>query len=238
MTANRALLPYDLSWAEVDPARHPFDPAAAPAAVRGLEPAARTPARPPGPVVDPAFAAWSFDVARVWIDDLTAALVERYGRWATGWRWGTDEADVGGGPVRAWCCPADSVHTPPQTLERAAAALCEWRAWLEELAERFDRYPLDAPRARDRRHVRERAVGHLVNAVVERTGADDAWYGHCSVVLTWYLTRWGEDPGTASVRVREAIGGRFESWIGPAPGQVDDLARRLGGGDGSGGPRV
>lgn len=127
MTVNRALLPYDLTWEEVDPARHPFDPTAAPAAVRGLEPAARTPVPPPGPVVDPAFAAWSFDVARVWIDDLTAALVERYGRWATGpaaGRPGT-EGDVrvsapgprrparAGPPGRRPPGPGASAGTPP-----------------------------------------------------------------------------------------------------------------------------
>lgn len=223
-----ALLPYDLAWAEVDPARHPFDPAAAAEAVRGLEPAGRAPTRPRrGPGVDPDFSAWSHDVARVWLDDMTAALVGRYGRWATGWRWGTDEADVGGGPVTGWCCASDSVTTPEETLEKVAEALCEWRDWLEELAERFDRYPLDAPSAEDRRHFRELGINHLVNTVVDRTGAGDAWYGHCAVVLTWYLARWGTDARAARGLVEAAIGGRFHSWIGPEPWQVRDVAEQL-----------
>lgn len=223
-----ALLPYDLTWDEVDPARHPFDPGTALETVRGLEPAGRAPTRPRRESFpDPAFSDWSYDVARVWIDDMTAALVARYGRWATGWRWGNDEADVGGGPVAGWCCASDSVTTPEETLEKVAAALCEWRAWVEELVERFDRYPLDALSAEDRRRTRERGIGHLVNTVVDRTDAGDAWYGHCAVVLTWYLTRWGADAETAREQVHAAIGGRFESWFRPEPSAVAELAERL-----------
>ncbi|WUD77170.1 Fic family protein [Streptomyces sp. NBC_00510] len=76
---------------------------------------------------------------------MSHALVERYGRWAVGWRWAHDEGDFDGGPVGNWCCPRDSITTPEETLARVVAALCEWRGWLESLAGWFEAYPLKAP---------------------------------------------------------------------------------------------
>ncbi|MFF8532225.1 hypothetical protein ACN6K9_006208 [Streptomyces sp. SAS_267] len=158
---------------------------------------------------------------------MTRALVERFGRWVLGWRWAHDEGEIGGGPVGSWCCPRDSITSPDETLAKVATALCEWRAWLEDLAERFDRFRLDAVPAEERQHQWERAAVHLVTHVVDRTGAGDAWYGHCEQVLTWFLARWGVEEATAESLVEEAIGGRFESWTGPEPDVVDDMARRL-----------
>ncbi|MEU9140963.1 hypothetical protein AB0D33_34275 [Streptomyces sp. NPDC048404] len=117
--------------------------------------------------------------------------------------------------------------SPDETLAKVATALCEWRSWLEDLAERFDRFRLDSVPAEERQHQWERAAVHLVTHVVDRTGAGDAWYGHCEQVLTWFLTRWGVEEATAETLVEEAIGGRFESWTGPEPDVVDDMARRL-----------
>lgn len=75
--------------------------------------------------------------------------------------------------------------------------------------------------------MRERATTHLVNHVVERTKAGDAWYGHCAQVLTWFLNRWGVDDQTAQEQVEQAIDGRFGSWTSPEDALVEDVAARL-----------
>ncbi|MEU9133305.1 hypothetical protein AB0D08_35325 [Kitasatospora sp. NPDC048540] len=219
--------PYDLTWAEADPRSHPFDGPSARAAVAALGPARAVPVRPAGAAADGAVIRWSHGEGRAWTDTMTEALADHFGDWALGWRWAHDEGDIGGGPVGGWCCPRDSITTPDATLTRVATALCEWRTWLEELAEHFDRYRLDTVPAEDRQQVWERAAVHLVTQVVDRTGAGDAWYGHCEQVLTWFLTRWGVPAGQAQALVAEAIGGRFESWTGPEPDLLDDVAQRL-----------
>jgi hypothetical protein len=221
------LAPFDLAWAEVDPRLNPFDGSSALVEVTALGPARRVPARPAGHAADRTVISWSHDAGRAWTEAMTHALVERFGRWVVGWRWAHDEGDIGGGPVGSWCCPRDSITSPEATLAKVAAALCEWRAWLEDLAERFDRYPLDSAPPEDRQDLWERAAVHLVTHVVERTGAGDAWYGHCEQVLSWFLTRWGVPADTAQALVEEAIGGRFESWTGPEPALLGDVAQRL-----------
>ncbi|MEV6833939.1 hypothetical protein AB0N17_05370 [Streptomyces sp. NPDC051133] len=129
-----AHFPGSLSWDEVDPARHPFDAAAAERVVRSLGPARRVPRRPDVHIVDPALYAWCREKGEPWADAMSHALVEHYGRWTIGWRWSHDEGDFDGGPVGTWCCPRDSITTPEETLDGVVAALCEWREWLERLA--------------------------------------------------------------------------------------------------------
>ncbi|MEV7547948.1 cell filamentation protein Fic, partial [Streptomyces sp. NPDC089915] len=68
-------------------------------------------------------------------DRVTALLVSRYGRWACGW----DHSNHFGGPVETWCCPSHSVAEARDTAERVVTCLLEWRDWLEDLAERFER---------------------------------------------------------------------------------------------------
>ncbi|MFI0353039.1 hypothetical protein [Actinomadura sp. 9N407] len=222
------LLPYSLTWDEVDPQRHPFDAVRAAEVVAGLGPASRVPSRPAGPAADSTVIAWSHQAGQAWVEEMTRALAERYGRWALGWRWALDEGGLGGGPVGSWCCPRDSITTPAETLTRVVASLVEWRDWLEDLAERFERFPLDiGGPEEDRRLVWERGAAHLVTVVVDRTGAGDAWYGHCRLVLTWFLTRWDVPRHRAAQLVDEAIDGRFESWIEPSRVAVADVAERL-----------
>ncbi|WBO68476.1 Fic family protein [Streptomyces camelliae] len=223
----RELSPRNLSWDEVDPARHPFDSVAAAREVRSLGPARHVPVRPDVPVTDPAMSAWSWDVGKLWADAMSYALAERYGRWVLGWRWAHDEGDFDGGPVGNWCCPRHSMVTPEGTLERVVAALCEWRAWLESLAERFEAYPLELAGIEDQRILWERAARNLILQVVDRTGCGSGWYAHCRQVLTWFLSRWGVAPAVADDLVGQAIGGRFLSWIGPDTVVVDDVAEQL-----------
>ncbi|MEU6773672.1 Fic family protein [Streptomyces sp. NPDC046759] len=221
------LAPRFLAWADVDPARHPFDSAAAPQVVRSLGPARRVPGRPDVTVVDPAMSAWSWEEGRPWADAMSHALVEHYGRWTVGWRWAHDEGDFDGGPVGNWCCPRDSITTPAETLARVVAALCEWREWLESLARWFEAYPLDLTDVEDQRILWDRAARNLILQVTDRTGCGSGWHGHCRQVLSWFLSHWGVAPDLARELVDEAIGGRFESWIGPDPVLVEDVAERL-----------
>ncbi|WP_052424563.1 hypothetical protein [Streptomyces fulvoviolaceus] len=230
------LLPYDLTWPEVDPRLHPFDSAGALDAVRALGPASRVPVPPARKRTtdrDEALAEyyklcdWSYSEGWDWRKAMTRALVERYGHWSTGWCWAHDEGDLGGGPVGAWCCTLHSMTTPEETLERVASSLREWREWLEYLSRWFDRHPLSALSAEDRRDAWEHATHHLILQVLDRTGSGDAWYAHCRQVLTWFLTRWDVDPQTARDLVEEAIGGRFESWIAPKEQLVNDVAEQL-----------
>ncbi|MFF4104736.1 Fic family protein [Streptomyces sp. NPDC001903] len=221
------LSPSGLSWDEADPARHPFDSATASRVVRSLGPAQRVPRRPDLPFADPAMSAWSRGEARSWADAMSHALVERYGRWAVGWRWAHDEGDFDGGPVGNWCCPRDSITTPEETLDRVVAALCEWREWLESLAGWFEAYPLEVAEVEEQRILWDRSARSIILQVTDRTGCGSGWYGHCRQVLTWFLSRTGVDPDAARDLVDAAIGGRFRSWTGPDPELVDDVAERL-----------
>ncbi|MEV6742531.1 Fic family protein [Streptomyces sp. NPDC051104] len=221
------LAPSYLTWDDVDPARHPFDSASAPQVVRSLGPAQRVPRRPDLPLADPAMSAWSRDTGQPWADAMSHALTEHYGRWTVGWRWAHDEGDFDGGPVGNWCCPRDSITTPEETIPRVAAALCEWREWLESLAKWFEAYPLDLADIEDQRNLWERAARNLIEQVTDRTDCGSGWYGHCHQVLTWFLSRWSIPPQRAEKLVKQAIGGRFHSWTGPDPELVEDVAEQL-----------
>jgi len=222
--AGRAPHPRLLSWADADPARHPFDVAAAPAVIRGLPPAGDVPTRPAGHPADPAVIRWAHTEGAAWAQAMSLALVGHYGPWAAGWRWSGGEGDLDGGPVGAWCCPRDSMTTPQATLAVVAAALGEWRLWLEDLAGRFTRFlPLVAdPRAGIARDAWERAVAHLITVVVDRTEADSAWYSHAEQVLGWFLTAAGVPAHRHAGLIDEAIG-----WAPPSPPVVADVAERI-----------
>jgi hypothetical protein len=224
---NQYLNPRDLTWDDVDPAGHRFNAESAALAVRSLGPARCVPACPDVGVLDPAMRAWNRDAAEPWAEAMSYALVERFGRWAIGWRWGRGESDFDGGPVGNWCCVGDSVTTPEETLDRVVASLCEWRGWLESLAEWFDAYPLDLVSIEDDRIVWENAARKLILHTADRTGGESGWYGHCRQVLTWFLSRWGVAPETGRELVERAIGGRFKSWTSPDAVLVDDVAERL-----------
>ncbi len=221
------LAPRFLTWDDVDPARHPFDSAAAAKVVRSLGPARRVPSRPEIPLGDPAMHDWSWNEGEPWADAMSHALAEHYGRWTVGWRWSHDEGDFDGGPVGNWCCPRDSITAPEQTLDRAVTALCEWREWLESLARWFEAYPLDLADVEEQRILWERAARNLILQVTDRTGCGSGWHGHCRQVLTWFLSRWGVAPDLAQELVDQAIGGRFASWTGPDPALVEDVAEHL-----------
>lgn len=213
----------------MDPGCHPFDAGSAPGVIRGLAPARAVPVRPAQQPGGRDLYDWARDDGSPWAQAMTQAMAAHWGRWAAGWRWARDEGDGGGGPVGSWCCAAHSITSTGETLARVSDALIEWRAWLEELAARFEQYPLaGATAAAGARAVWERGAVDLIYLVVERTGAGDAWYRHCAQVLTWFLSRWGTAGGDAERLVTEAIGGRFRSWAEPGEADIDRVAARLG----------
>ena len=222
--------PWALTWDEADPGRHRFDAAAARDVICGVAAVLPVPVRPAGGAGERYVIEWAHSAGDAWVDSMAAVLVERFGPWSAGWRWAMDEGDFGGGPVGSWCCARDSMTSAEETLDRVERALVEWRGWLEDLAERFDRYPLYTVPESERRLNWERGAVHLVHHVVDRTGAGDAWYRHCAQVLTWFLARWGIEKDRAGQLVDQAIGGRFDSWVGPADSVVHEVAGKLAGG--------
>ncbi|MEU7556010.1 hypothetical protein AB0B01_27390 [Streptomyces sp. NPDC044571] len=195
-----------LTWADVDPLRHPFE----------LDDDARKElAGLVAPLLPDADAAAEGRWRSLY--PVTEFLADRYGRWARAWNWSVGEGDIDGGVVEAWCCASHSVTTKEATAPLVVAALLEWRDWLEDLAERFSALAPAAPSAGssvDPWHW-ERACTRLVTVVADRTQAESGWYGHCMQVLGWFLAYNGFDEERAQEIVKTAVGGRFASWIAP-----------------------
>ncbi|MFF9051539.1 hypothetical protein ACF09Z_10370 [Streptomyces erythrochromogenes] len=210
-----------LTWADVDPARHPFEM---------NDDTADELASLVAPLLP------SAEVAREdrWrsLDPVTEFLAGRYGRWVCGWNWSVGEGDVDGGVVEAWCCSSDSVTTPDATAPLVVEALQEWRGWLEDLAERFVNLapPRNTAVTSTDHWYWERACTRLVTVVADRTQAESGWYGHCMQVLRWFLAYNGIDEGRAEEIVKDAVGGRFDSWIAPEVPVVDAVSSRFAGG--------
>ena len=210
---RRLPYPRELSWADTDFPDRVFGRETVRAVVSDLVAASELPS--PG-------ADWR--LRDLWLEKVSAGLVDRYGRWAVGWRWSVGEGDFDGGPVGSWCCFAHSVTTPAATATTIAAALVEWRDWLDDLAERFDRFlPLPA----DDLDGWERAVAHLVTAVGDRTQYESGWYGCCMTVLGWFLEAAGIESTRREVLLEHAVAGRFDSWVEPPRAVVESVAENL-----------
>ncbi|MFD5569458.1 hypothetical protein [Streptomyces cadmiisoli] len=212
---------HTLTWADVDPARHRFEmDADASEELAGLV----------APLLP------SPEVARQerWrsLHPVTGFLAGRYGRWACGWNWSVGEGDVDGGVVGVWCCSSHSVTSPDATASLVVEALREWRGWLEDLAERFTALtpPGNTPMTSTDPWYWERACTRLVTVVADRTQADSGWYGHCMQVLRWFLAYNGIDEEQAQEIVKNAVGGRFGSWIAPDVLVVDTVSSRFASG--------
>ncbi len=197
---------YEARWSELDPAAHPFDPERVRAPIEAL-------------VLEAARAGDAVDRDAV-EQGIELLLLDAYGPWAAGWRWSASEPG-GGGPVRGWCCARHSVlrEDDPDaraTIERALAAVASWRGYLDELAARFAGLRAEAAGLALEDTV-ERAAARLLPLVLERTGAEDAWYATFSTTLGWFLDALvGErDAEPLKPLVDGVVSGRFESWIGP-----------------------
>ncbi|MFE4634462.1 hypothetical protein ACFRJ1_13960 [Streptomyces sp. NPDC056773] len=204
------------NWDEIDPARHSFawdedEDAHLRSLVREWVP----------PVLSHMAGWWA---GERWCESQVDAIIrERYGSWAWGWSW----CYRYGGPIGNWVCGATSVTTPDETAERVVAALLEWREWLERMAQRFAELapPPDASPEDRSWHV-ERACVRLVTHALD-SGAEGGWHSQASIVLGWFLTSTGMDRAEAEQAVRNAIGGRFESWVTPKRTLIDSVGEDL-----------
>lgn len=221
-------------WADLDPGTHPFDleQVRGPIEALVLEAARADPVDREGLVLA--------------IDRL---LLVEHGAWTGGWRWAASEPG-GGGPVRGWCCSQHSVFRaddpdPLATARRALAAIARWRDYLVELAARFAELRAEAagpehgrtsgPPAGegarpDLARAAERAAARLLPFVVERTGAEDAWYQTFAIALGWYLEELTGVHGDKQLQelVEEVTSGRFQSWIGPDEETAREACAALG----------
>lgn len=218
------------AWAAVDPARHPFDPAGARAAVRSIAHSVPLPAR-----IDPGLP-WrerkpARDEAFQWYMEVSVALIERYGDWARGWHWAPGAGDYAG-RLSARCDIWEAITTPPvETLALVADELVAWRRWLERLAGDFDRL-LPAlrpggPPARADLAVWEAAITHLTLLSVAHAEDPDRWQGTCARTLTWFLNAAGVPEERSARLVDGVLDERFSGWASLSAADVPDLAERL-----------
>ncbi|MBO3738786.1 Fic family protein [Actinoplanes flavus] len=215
-----------LTWADVDPARHPFDPGTVLDVVRAVAPAGGV----PEPYRYDATRGFDHDADHArwnWQRAMTVALGEQYGDWARGWTAEMAGHTADGALIVRWNGARDSTTTPEETLSAVAGALLDWRTFLEDLAELFTGHlPLPTePRAAAAAW--EATITSLVATVAARSGADEHWYPVCALALKWFLTV-AEVPGEDhDALVDEAIGGRFWSFVSPLGAEVADAAESL-----------
>jgi len=195
------------TWAEVDPARYPFDPTDVPALVRMATRAAGE------------------SEAGRWTDPVSAALSDRYGPWAYHWYWGP-----GAWEQRGWT--TQRLPPPGEAPALVAGSLLAWRRWLERVAERLDRFllslgPADAAGPDELVATWESAIADLIRIAVAPVADGDLWQGWCHTVLRWLLTATGVPTHQATAMVDHAVGRRFDRWGLPTAADVVDLAERL-----------
>ncbi|MEU7610199.1 hypothetical protein [Micromonospora sp. NPDC049204] len=205
------------AWADIDPARYPFDPVEMSVAVRALVP-------PPPP--PPAFrdGGWVGGAeAFAWVDSVSTLLSDRYGPWAYRWHWGPREREHVG-------FVTDRIPAPADAPTFVADALLAWRRWLESLAERFDHLlpSLDPGRAGDAAEVVawEVAGEQLMTFVAAPVVDNDGWQGYSQLTLQWFLTATGIPPEQARVVVGGALKG-FGWWAPLTAVEIGEIGGRV-----------
>ncbi|MFI7006971.1 hypothetical protein [Streptomyces sp. NPDC050145] len=204
-----------MTWQDVDPGRHPFDPDQALETVRAVIGAPDPESgRPRG----------------LWSDNSVArGLAEHYGTWAFGWFTATDEYPDSGAVIRQLPPSGLGSGDLDQQAVRYTEALLQWRAWLEELAATFAPF-IPAPGADSGtvRRLRESAIAPLVTLVVQRTDAGETWRGACNTALLWFLESTGMPSAEAEELADDIVDGEFESWTAPDQTAIDHARNAIG----------
>ncbi|MFH9859371.1 hypothetical protein [Streptomyces sp. NPDC017202] len=205
-----------MTWRDVDPTVHPFDPSQALDVVRDVVSSPDPESgRPRG----------------LWSDNAVArGLAEHYGSWAFGWYNAVDESPGSGAIIQNLPTSGLGGGDLEQQAQRYTSAVLQWRAWLEEIAAVFAQFaPGSDTGSEERRRMRERAVAPLVTLVVERTGAGETWRGACAQTLTWYLESTGMSPMEAEELADEVVDSEFDSWVAPDAEVVGRACKAIGG---------
>ncbi|MFI6404627.1 hypothetical protein [Streptomyces sp. NPDC050548] len=205
-----------MTWQDMDPATHLFDPARAADVVYEI-------ASSPDPRSGRAGVPRS-------TRSIARGLAEHYDSWAFGWFNATGSSPDSGLVVREVPASGPGGSELEQQTQRCLSALLQWRAWLEELAAVFEQFTL-GPDADEKqiRQVREQAVAPLVTLVVERTGAGESWRSVFEQALAWYLESTGLPPAEAEELTDEVVDSEFESWVAPDEQAVDRVREAIGG---------
>jgi hypothetical protein len=219
MAQEGSVGPPDLSsWAEVDPARYPFDPAEVTELVHEVVVGELGSIRC-GDRAGRSTRAWA------WIDAVGEVLSRRYGPWAYHWYWAPGEQERLG-----WI--TDRIPTPAEAPAFVAESLQAWRRWLEELAGRFGPFlrslvEVHAAGIGDALVAWEAAIAQVMTTVIAGVVDDDGWQGWCRRVLRWLLTAAGVPAQRAEAMVDRAIDKQFDSWVPVTASVIGDIAQRL-----------
>lgn len=166
--------------------------------------------------------------------EITDIVTDHCGAWAEGWQYSGGEGDGSGGVVSNWCCPNHSWTSNPDAFaELVVQSLCEWRTFIEQLADLFAEI---ARSVEDRMTVVESSVSpavsegitRVVSFVADCTGCNDAWYDYAQQSVAWLLEFLGLEPESAVQKARNALSGKFESWIRPSDESISNVNEQLG----------
>ncbi|MGV9271899.1 hypothetical protein [Streptomyces griseosporeus] len=191
-----------MTWKEVDPAAHPFDPRQAYEVVRDV-------VFSPDPESGKPRGMWS-------TESVARGLGERYGAWAFWWLGSLGRSVDSGTVIKDLETNTDGDELEFQA-RRYTDILLQWRSWLEQLASLFVHLSQERIRSEeDLRRMRARGAASVISMVVERTGADEMWCGECARALAWFLEITGMTPDEAEELADSVVDAEFESWVAPS----------------------
>ncbi|MEV1026781.1 hypothetical protein [Streptomyces sp. NPDC050264] len=204
-----------MTWSNIDPSTHPFDPDRALDDVRTVV-ASTDPesGRPRG----------------LWSDESVArGLAEHFGAWAYGWLGAAQEYPDSGSVITSLPPSGLGAGDLDAQAQRYTSALLQWRAWLEELAGTFARLAPDSDAgAGEMSRLREHGVAPLVTLVVERTQAGELWRGTCAQALGWFFEYTGMQAEDAEDLADDVVDSHFESWVAPDEDALDQARSAVG----------
>lgn len=150
-------------------------------------------------------------------DQVDHLLVQEFGVWISGWR-----SAVNGGAVAPY--RRFDIRSPRRSTTQVLTSVEQWQAFLFKLDDVFAEFPIRT--VEEFPLQTELAANRLLTMVLKRTGAEDAWYNSCSLVLQWYLESQGASTVKARRTVSQVMSGCFSSWVEASPEQIAEAARK------------